>query len=306
MKSALITGGSGFLGRYVSRELHRKGFKVIAIGHGIVSPSFKEKWGIHEWHQKSINLESLKETGEDFDLIVHCAGSGSVGRSFEEPYIDFQRTVECTSSVLEFARLFSKSSRLIYPSSPAVQGIHDSSPFVETDICNPVSPYGTHKKMAEDLCTSYTKHFGIDIVVIRFFSIYGPWLKKQLIWDACNKIVSAEQKVEFWGTGNETRDWIHVEDAAGFIGFLGSMPDPPSIINGASGKSYTIRETLLLLRRVLGSSVEIEFNMSVRQGDPKFYLANMSRSKSLGWSPSISFEDGLSDYCSWFKSFRNV
>ena len=149
------------------------------------------------------------------DVIVHCAGSGSVGFSMTHPYQDFQRTVATTLAVLEYARLYAPRARVAYPSSAGVYGEVQKLPIAETDPLSPASPYGVHKRFAEELCASYAQHFGIAVAVVRLFSVYGAGLRKQLLWDASQKIMRGENR--FFGTGEEIRDWLHVEDAASLL-----------------------------------------------------------------------------------------
>ena len=114
-------------------------------------------------------------------------------------------------------RVYNPKAQLIYPSSPAVQGEHTNTPIKEDYVGKPASPYGYHKKIVEDLCQSYSEKYSLKISVVRLFSVYGNGLKKQLLWDAYNKIRYSSKEVEFWGTGEETRDFIHIEDVLIFF-----------------------------------------------------------------------------------------
>src|SRR6185312_5873943 len=111
-----------------------------------------------------------------------------------------------------FLRCYCPQATLVVPSSAAVYGAVRQIPINESGPRNPISPYGVHKKIAEDLCYSYARHFGARIALVRFFSVYGAGLRKQLLWDACNKLVVGDGR--FGGHGNEVRDWLHIEDAA--------------------------------------------------------------------------------------------
>ena len=104
--TALVTGAHGFLGRYVARQLARDNWRVIGLGHGSWARDEWKVWGIAEWHCADIALETLLIYAGEPDVIVHCAGSGSVGFSMTHPYQDFQRTVATALAVLEYARLY--------------------------------------------------------------------------------------------------------------------------------------------------------------------------------------------------------
>ena len=297
----LITGAAGFLGRYVSLAYKRAGASACGIGHGAYGQDEQKLWGLDEWIQAEVTADNLARIGKKFDVIAHCAGSGSVGFSFLHPFEDFQRTVESVLGVLEFMRRSNPEAHLIYPSSPAVQGDGKGRPLRETDPCKPESPYGVHKKIAEDLCRSYAKSFGLNTSIVRFFSIYGEGLKKQLLWDACNKMLQGGTDVCFWGTGEEVRDWIHVEDAASLVVFLSQASGEISLVNGGLGLPYTIHDTLHMLRQSLGVSCAVRFNMQTRTGDPKYYCADTTRLARLQWKAVVSLKVGLARYARWIK-----
>jgi UDP-glucose 4-epimerase len=299
-KRALVIGANGFLGRFVARLYSRKGYMVQGLGHGRFTPDERRLWGVDGWHECDVTLDSLREHGGAPDVIVHCAGSGSVGFSMAEPLADFERTVVTTACVLEYVRLFAPGARVVYPSSGGVYGAAERLPISEDAPLKPVSPYGVHKKMAEELCRSYGSSFGVASAVVRLFSVYGPGLRKQLLWDSCGKISRGE--LSFWGTGEETRDFLHVEDAADFLYTAGERASAESpVVNCGSGRGVTVREILGEVLACFGGGGEIEFNGSVRPGDPRDYEADITKARGWGWSPQTALADGVRGYVEWFK-----
>jgi len=299
-KKVLILGARGFLGRHVARLYAGEGFEVTGLGHGVFSEAEKRRWGVSSWHEDDITLESLKKYGGRPDFILHAAGSGSVGFSLTDPLNDFRRTVESTAHVLEFVRLFSPGAKVVYPSSAGVYGAAEKLPTPEDCPLRPVSPYGVHKMLAEDLCRSYARSFGVSSAIVRLFSVYGAGLRKQLLWDTCKKI--SREELEFFGTGAETRDWLHVEDASRLIFIAGgkASPDCPAV-NGGSGAGVTVREVL--------SEVFLQFNRkdapvftgAARPGDPTDYAADIEKASGWGWKPRIGWREGVAEYVEWFR-----
>lgn len=300
----LITGAYGFLGRNVSNEFKKNGDYVAGIGHGKWDKEEYSKWGLDDWYETTITFEALLNINKKFDIIVHCGGSGAVGFSWENPYEDFQKSVQSTLAILEYIRLQNKGCKVIYPSSPAVQGNLGHVQISENMVSRPVSPYGFHKKIAEELCLSYHHNFNIDIGVIRYFSIYGDGLKKQLLWDACKKIQQSNDVV-FFGTGNETRDWIHVSDAASLLCQFSTKLEGYEVINGGSGIETPINEIISFLCEYMKKPVQVKFNGVVKEGDPMHFWANIEKGKQLGWKPKVAIRDGLKDYVHFFKSIHN-
>jgi len=297
-KSVLITGAAGFVGRYVAREFAGMGYGVRGMGWG----KFPERsqWGISSWCESDISLETLCEFAGQPDVIVHCAGGSSVGYSMEHPHKDFCMTVDTTSHVLEYIRLHSRESRLVYPSSAAVYGKVNKTPISENTVLNPISPYGRHKVMAESLCQMYAQEYHVAVAVVRLFSIFGEGLRKQLLWDACNKLVAGD--LTFSGSGTEVRDWLHVRDAAKLLADAADFAhvNCPTI-NGASGEGVAVRDVLAVIATCFNLNKHLDFSGKGRAGDPDKYVADISSAEDWGWKPGISLQAGIRSYVEWFR-----
>jgi UDP-glucose 4-epimerase len=306
-QTALITGGYGFLGRAVARKLKAEGYRVVGIGRGRWDADQARAHAFDSWLDASVNLSSLMTLQETFDLVVHCGGNGSVGYSLEHPLQDFEKTVQGTMELLEYLRVTKSNARLVYPSSAGVYGAKDDAPIGIGDAMNPISPYGYHKRIVEELMESYSRSYGIRVGIIRFFSIYGPGLTKQLLWDAGSKLrAAAGSTATFWGTGEETRDWISSEDAAELVMAVARSEQDFLIVNGASGERTTVREILELLKQALDVNTTVLFNGTVREGDPRFYHADITEALALGWKPAIPLKKGIEQYAQWFAAYTEA
>ena len=257
-----------------------------------------KKNGLDHWYNSDITINSIKSIGVIFDLIIHCGGSGSVGFSVEHPYLDFRKTVDGTLEVLEYMRLYNNNSYLVYPSSPAVQGECENIRIKENYQGNPTSPYGHHKKIAEDLCRSYSDKYKLKVGIIRLFSVYGKGLKKQLLWDAYQKITKTKN-IKFWGVGNETRDFIHINDVVDIMNKLYILNTSFTIVNGGSGEKYTINEVVRMVGCIVSPEANISFNNQVDVGNPKHYWADTVKVKKILKKDFIKFKDGLHEYINW-------
>ena len=303
-KSALVTGAHGFIGRHVARALSKKGFRVTGLGHGKWLPEEWDSWGISAWEESDVTLGALLTQASVPNVIVHCAGSGSVGHSVTRPYDDFLRTVGTTAALLEFMRLYAPESALVYPSSAAVYGHADRMPIAETDPLRPASPYGAHKQAAEQLCAAHASNYGINVAIIRLFSVYGSGLRKQLLWDACSRI--SKGGAEFSGTGEEQRDWLHIDDAVSLLMLaLDHANSDCMVLNGGSGQAATVAQVLGEISNALNRNIPVRFNGQVRQMDPVAYVADTSRARALGWNPAMQWRDGVREYARWFASGAN-
>jgi UDP-glucose 4-epimerase len=300
VKSVLVTGAHGFLGRHVARRFADAGCVVTGIGHGNWDREEFKRFGLTFWHTADIGLDELVTYAGEPDAIVHCAGSGSVPFSMSHPHQDFVRTVSATAAVLEYVRLHSPRTAVVYPSSVAVYGTAERLPIREGDALHPASPYGVHKYMAENLCRGYAYHFNVAVAIVRFFSIYGEGLQKQLLWDACNKAAGGDPI--FFGTGSELRDWLHVEDAASLLQAATPHASPSCpVVNGASGEGVPVRDVLAEIFHGLGGTLAPKFNGKSRLGDPKGYHADITAAKKWGWHPAIQWRDGMKRYVDWYQ-----
>ncbi len=302
MKKILITGAKGFIGSHVARHFKNLGYQTYGIGHGDLLVDECKAIGLDYWYKSDVCIEAIKEIGEIFDVIVHCGGSGSVGFSVEHPYEDFKKTVDGTLEVLEYIRLYNAQAHFIYPSSPAVQGECTNEPIGEEYIGKPASPYGYHKKIAEDLARSYSEKYAIKVSIIRLFSVYGNGLTKQLLWDAYNKIIDTKGEVIFWGTGEETRDFIHIDDVVKIMESLISLEDLYLVVNGGTGVKYTVKEVVLMIKALLSSETNIVFNQQINQGNPIYYWADIKKLKMIYTNKPKTFDIGLHEYIKWIET----
>ena len=260
MKKILITGAKGFLGSNTVEYFKALGYETYGIGHGNISIDNLKKTGPDYWIEDDVSAKAISKFKQIFDVIVHCAGSASVNFSLKYTNEDFDRTVNGTLEVLKYIKTYNLNAHLIYPSSPAVQGEHPDLPIKEEYIGEPVSPYGHHKKIAEDLCKSYSSEFDLNISIVRLFSLYGNGNKKQLLWDACKKISNSRDEVTFLGTGNETRDFIHISDVLNLFDIVIRRNDKFLIINGGTGIKSTVKSVVEMLREIINTNVKISFN----------------------------------------------
>lgn len=301
--TAIVVGAAGFLGRHVSRAMRDRGCTVYGLGHGKWEQEEYTNWGLSRWLEADISMASLEQVvdKDEPSVVIHCAGSGTVLSSFINPYEDFKRSALTTSGILEFVRRRGEGSiRVVVVSSAAVYGEQGEINVSENAICRPASPYGVSKIIAENLCSSYNRFFGVSVSVVRLFSVYGEGLKKQLLWDAMNKFSHGDML--FLGTGNEMRHWIHVGDAARLLCLAATVSQASfEIYNGAHVKATT-REVLRKLAQYAGYDCGPLFNGETHLGNPRRLTANCDHARSqLGWEPQIQLSDGLARYVEWFK-----
>jgi len=298
VKTVLITGVAGFLGRYVARHFVREGWRVIGIDD--VPPENVQLTAVafHRLQLPSTALpEILRATAPD--VCVHCAGRASVGLSMTDPAADFRGNAALTFELLDALRQHAPACRFLLLSSAAVYGNPARLPVAEEHAAAPLSPYGYHKRQAELLCEEFSRIYGLPTAVARIFSAYGPGLRRQVVWDICEKALTARQ-LTLHGTGRESRDFIHAADIARALHLLATAgPASGEIYNLASGRETTIEELARLILGVLGRDVPLSFDGVNPSGNPLRWQADIGRIAALGFVPSVTLETGTQQVANW-------
>ena len=305
MTSALITGAHGFIARHLARALHRRGIQVSGIGHGAWHETERAAWGVDHWLDGEVTRANLDVVGAHSgtpDTIYHLAGGSSVGFSLLAPVEDFRRSVLSTAELLDWARVSAPKARLLFTSSGAVYGAGYNRNIREIDALAPHSPYGYHKRLTELLFESYGRNFGLNVATVRLFSVYGPGLRKQLLWDVCHRLQADPDRLVLGGSGQEARDWLHVTDAVHLLHAAIAQATPQGfVVNGGTGVAATVREVAGYLCKSWGARTDIAFSGATRAGDPEYLVADVSRMSTLTFAPKVTPEVGIREYVDWFR-----
>jgi UDP-glucose 4-epimerase len=199
--------------------------------------------------------------------------------------------------------------RLIAISSAAVYGSDKSGPIPVNSLVTPLSPYAHHKRMMELLCSSYGTTYGVEFCVARLFSVYGPELKKQLLWDICERLSSGESPLVLGGTGQELRDWTHISDvvaALALIAFKYFSSNKGQTINIGTGLGITVREIAQLVidrwQKKMGvfTKPDLQFSGQHRPGDPFSLVGDSLYLSQIGFSCQMPLTHGVHSFVDWF------
>ncbi|QND21365.1 NAD-dependent epimerase/dehydratase family protein [Rhizobium leguminosarum bv. viciae] len=299
----LVLGASGFLGTAISTYFSSLGIPVMGID--IVPPQDKHIYSDFYQSERMEEILEIALAGHQPTYLVHVAGNANVGRSIEDPRYDFVNSVDLFSLVLDHVRRVSLETKVLFTSSAAVYGQPKVLPITEELAPSPISPYGYHKWMCEQLSREYSSLYEVSVASIRIFSAYGAGLRKQILWDLCEKCRS-DGPVQLGGDGSETRDFIHAKDIARAISCIvrgGTFNG--EVYNVASGVETSISDLAHHVLSAYGIPFDrLGFSGSSRIGDPKNWRADVRRLEALGFSPTIDFVAGVAEYVDWYKKLR--
>ncbi len=296
-KKILITGGAGFIGSHLAQELLKSGCRITIVDK--ISSKIPQVKSIPQ-NLKRFILNNGLRTGYDF--IFHLAGTASVGTSVENPFFDFEENLYQTLILLEALRSLKKSPFLIYASSAAVYGIPKKMPVSEESPTLPVSPYGVSKLAAERYVRVYSELYHLPAVNCRFFSVYGPGQRKQVIFDLISKIQTNPHGLAVLGDPNQTLDLIYIDDLLRAIILVTQKSRGlGEVYNIASGKSYKMAEIVRALGATLGIKPIIRYSQDTRPGTNLQWRVDISKIKQLGFRPEITLAKGLTMTQEWFE-----
>lgn len=294
--SILILGSNGFIGSHLVDHFLNSGLTVSGCD---VTDSINPAIAFYKLNKEYSALDNIINV-QRFDYCINAAGNGNLNQSISDPEFDFNANTQFTFQILEKLRVFSPECKYLHISSAAVYGNPQSLPVAENSIINPISPYGWHKYLSELLCKEYHTLYGIRSAIIRPFSVYGPGLKKQIFWDVFEKINSNQSEIELWGTGEETRDFIYIDDLCAAIHLIiNNSSMSGDIFNVSSGNMTTIADAVNLLLYKMKTSVNVQFNGKVRAGNPDKWQADIKKINALGFLPSVNFEQGINKVADW-------
>lgn len=302
LRTIIVTGVSGFIGRYIARHFSERGWAVIGIDR---APPEKAPLASLSLYQSSrlpdpVLNALLKE--HEPQSFIHCAGPASVDYSMTDPADDFYDGTVLTFEILDALRLNAPSCRFVFVSSAAVYGNPSHIPVSEDEVPSPISPYGFHKWQCELQCLEYARVFGLLTASVRIFSAYGPGLRRQVIWDICHKALT-QDPISLRGTGKESRDFIHAQDiAVALMTVLTSAPMRGEVYNLGSGREVTIAELAGMVLTALECDTNLEFDGVVPSGTPRNWQADISKLGALGFTPSVSFEEAVEAFAKWCRA----
>lgn len=316
----LLTGAAGFIGSHVAEALLSRGCRVVGVDNfdPFYSPEEKrenlataledDRFRLLEADCAELEELEAELAGEGVDVVVHLAAKAGVRPSLEEPISYARANVVGTQVMLEWARRRGVG-RFIYASSSSVYGEQEKVPFSEDDpVGRPISNYAATKRAGELLCHTYHHLYGISVLALRLFTVYGPRQRPDLAIRKFGELMLRGEPIPMYGDGSSERDYTWIEDVVqGVLAAVSRTAEEGpeyEIVNLGGNRTTELRRLIELIGEALGVDPVIR-RLPEQPGDvPRTYAEIEKAEAMLGYSPTTTIEEGIGRFVEWLK-FRH-
>ena len=316
METVLVTGGAGFIGSNLILELLKQKYRVVCVDNfddtyelkfkeEHISPFLKNK-NFVLYRVDICDMESLRSVFEKEKpvYIVHLAAKADTRDAVKNPYIYISVNIFGTLNILELSKEFGLK-RVVMASSGSVYGNNRNLPWKEeenTDL--PLSAYGATKKTTEMLAYTYHHNFGMNIICLRYFNVYGENNRPNMVPYKWAEAFLCGKEIELSGEGTRKRDFTYVGDVvnATILAITSSLQY--EILNIANSQPVSLKELLLVFEKITGLKANVCSRPSHKASVNEMYADSTKAQKLLNWKPEVSIEEGISKLVTWFRENR--
>lgn len=317
MKTYLITGGAGFIGSSLSERLIKEGNRVVAIDNfcDFYNPTIKEnnvkeliKNSNFKLYRNDIrDREAVKKIFEEnnIDIVMHLAAMAGVRPSIENPVLYQEVNCMGTQNILEEMKAHNVKN-LVMASSSSVYGNCKEVPFKENMIVDfAISPYAATKKANEVMTHVYHKLFDMNVIMLRFFTVYGPKQRPDLAINKFTRLMLEDKEIPMFGDGTTSRDYTYIDDIVDGIirscNYVENNNDVYEILNLGNSSPVSLKEMINTIGQAIGVNPKIK-QLPMQPGDVDRTFADISKAKKLiGYNPKTSFKEGIENFVKWYK-----
>ena len=308
MTNVLVTGGAGFIGSHLAERLVERGASVT-----IVDNLSKGQLDNIAHIADDVVIERLDVTDGAFDRILrerapaqifHLAGFASAPDSVHAVRADFDQNAVATLNLLEGVRSVSPDARVVFASSAAVYGEGHGVPLRESDETVPLAPYGVSKLAAERYVSVYAKVYGLATASLRLFPVYGPRLRRHVMWDLMCKLRDDPDELVLEGDGTQVRDFLYVANAVDALLLAADeAPLEGEVYNASDGRAVTIREVAERISEAMGLDPRSHVHgRRPCRGRPAVDGGHLAPARARLPSTRVGLEEGLAETVAWFRA----
>lgn len=309
MAKVLVTGGAGFIGSHVVDHYLKKGYKVAIVD----SLNTGRKENINKkarfYHVNITNKKELRDVFEDFkpNFVNHHAANPQVRTSIKKPIYDAKTNILGSINLIDLAKEFKVKKFIYINSGGAGYGEPKKLPVPETHPIAPLSPYGASKHVVEDYLNVYNFLYGLEWVSLRYANIYGPRQDPHgeagVIAIFIGRLLKGERP-KIFGDGNNTRDYVYIDDAARINLLATSKKTKSKVFNVGTNKQASVNEVFSTIAKALKSDIK-PIQVKEAQEVEHIRLDIRRAKRELGWQPKVSLKQGIEKTVSWSKKEQN-
>ena len=322
MKTYFITGGAGFIGSSLSEKLIEEGNKVITIDNfcDFYDPKIKEN-NIKELEKNEKfkiyradirDRQALKQIFDEnkIDIVMHLAAMAGVRPSIENPILYQEVNCMGTQNILEEMKTHDIKN-LVMASSSSVYGNCKEVPFREDMVVDyAISPYAATKKANEVMTHVYHKLFDMNVIMLRFFTVYGPKQRPDLAINKFTRLMLEDKEIPMFGDGTTSRDYTYIDDIVDGIKksceYCMNNKDVYEILNVGNSSPISLKEMIETIAKALGKEAKIK-QLPMQPGDVDRTYADIGKAKKLiGYEPKVSFEQGIKNFVKWYDENKEL
>lgn len=313
----IVTGAAGFIGSRLASRLLAEGHQVTGIDAftPYYDPQIKRAnitplAATHGFTALDLDIASADINGHvhDAEVVFHLAGQPGVRASWGASFQDYvHHNVLATQRILEAAHMAVKPPRIVFASSSSIYGETETYPTPESADAHPISPYGVTKLAAEHLIDAYRVNFGLEVVILRYFTVYGPGQRPDMGFHRFIEATLAGEPIQIFGDGEQVRDVTFVDDVVGAniaAATAGTDAAGPGAlpINIAGGSQVSVNAVLELIGDITGQHPAAIYGAN-QVGDVRRTGGDISRARALlDYQPSVGVEEGLREQVEWHRS----
>ena len=314
MKRALVTGCAGFIGSHLSEALLGNGWAVSGVDS--FAPTYEtaprrravdliSQSSHFRFTEGDLGQMELSPFIEDTDVIFHLAARPGVRASWSDFAGSVQANIFALQRLLDALKARPEVP-LVFASSSSVYGQANEYPTPEDTRLRPISPYGVTKTTGEALVGAYATQFGINAVMLRYFTVYGPRQRSDMAFHRWISAAIEQRPLLLYGDGSAIRDFTFVSDVVEATVAASTAPDGLHILNVAGGSPATLMDVFTHIKRNLDCTLEIDQKPKAK-GDPHRTGGDTTRIRDLlGWAPKVSLEEGLAAQVDWMRKHPDL
>ena len=308
MAKYLVTGGAGFIGSHLSEEIVRRGHSVRVADSLITGKrsNLDHIQGVEFLEGDLADEAFARRAVQGMDYVLHQAAIPSVPRSVKDPITSNRANVDATLNVLVASR-DAGVKRLDFAGSSSASGNTETLPKHEEMPTSPLSPYALQKVVGEQYLQMFTRLYGLETVTIRYFNVFGPRQDPTSPYSGVISVFATalidNRSPNIYGDGEQTRDFTYVANVVdGVLRACEADGASGEIINVATGGRISLNQLFNTMKQFVGATVDPTY-VETRAGDVRDSQADISKAQRiLGYSPAVSFEDGLRKTVEWYRS----